>query len=80
MSDTLRAKILIKAKTSYTIIAEEGVFNSTEFAPNSTNLNIIAGNIKNSAPFHTSVAVKTTSGGDISFVFSEKTKLEEVTD
>ena len=77
MSNTLRAKTLIKADTTYTIIAEEGAFNSTEFAPNGTHLKKVAESIKDGDTFHRTVSVKTTTG-DIDFVFSQDTKLEEV--
>ena len=77
MSDTLRANTLIKIDTIYTIIAKDRGYNSTDFSPNRGNLNSIAGSIKSGAPFHTSVSVQTDTGRDITFVFSEKTKLEE---
>lgn len=77
MSTTLKAKTLIKSGTSYTIIAEEGTYNSTEFAPNGTHLKKVAESIKDGYEFHRTVSVKTATG-DIDFVFSQDTKLEEV--
>jgi hypothetical protein len=77
MSPTLKAKALRKANTTYTIITEEGEFISTEFAPNATNLKDVVEAIEDGYEIHRTVSVKTTTG-DIDFVFSQDTKLEEV--